>query len=115
MTRTPLPHRRPSITREVVWQDDKGSQRFTVTIGFDPDTGAPREVFAGGKTGTHIAAMVGDWCITASKALQRGEDPAALAQSLHKIPAPFGPGDAPASPFGAIASAIVEAAQEVFP
>lgn len=115
MTRQPLPHRRPSITREVVWQDALGAHAFTVTIGFDPETGTPREVFAGGKTGTQIAAMVGDWCITASKALQRGEDPAALAQSLHKVPAPFAPGDAHASPFGAIAAAIVEAAQEVLP
>jgi len=114
MTRSPLPQRRPSVTRELIWHDAKGSQTFTVTIGFDPTTGAVREVFAGGKTGTHIAAMVGDWCITASKLLQRGEAPAALLASLHKVPAPFGEGETHASPFGAIAEALV-AEQEALP
>lgn len=111
MTRTRLPARRPSITREVVWTRDHTRHRFQVTVGFDPDTGRPLEVFATGKAGSDMAAVIADGCVVVSHALQRGALPAELGRSMLKVPPPFA-GDnveaAPASVLGAIVQALVE-------
>ena len=111
MTRHHLPHRRPSLTIPAVWQ----GQAFTVTVGFDPATGAPLEVFAGEAKGAMLATL-GDACVALSIALQHGATPAALAKSMGRIPdwvirdGDMVQIDAPASPIGAILAAVMEAA-----
>jgi hypothetical protein len=99
MTRATLPHRRPNITRSTEWDN----HTFTVTIGFDLETGQPAEVFADTLKGGQMAATLADACVIISIALQHGIGVDALGRSLGRVPAWNG-GDntAPASPVGAI-------------
>lgn len=106
--RTKLPPRRPSVTRDIIWLTDHAEHRFTVTIGFNPETGQPLEVFAGGKTGSDMAHVIADACVLVSLALQHGALPGVLGASLQKVPR-LALGDnvcAPASPVGAIVAAL---------
>lgn len=126
MTRTRLPNRRPSVTREIEF----GGRRFAVTAGFDvPDAGQQvilREVFTKGassgdaKEGQDLANIIDDASVMVSLALQYGARPAALAKSVGRLPsAPLTPGDLdrsdggaparePASIIGAIVDLLVE-------
>lgn len=111
MTRHLLPTRRPNLTHVVSW----GGHEFTVTVGFDPATGQPREVFADTAKGGHMQATIADACVWASIALQHGVTPEGLAKSLGEVPVLVGDAEGrgttrPASPLGAIADLLVEVA-----
>ena len=68
-------------------------QTFTCCIGFDPETGQPRELFlSGGKQGSQIDALLSDAATAISVALQFGVLPSALAKSIGRLP------DLPVSP-----------------
>ncbi len=107
--RTVLPHRRSNITRAVEWD----GHAFTVTIGLDPATWQPVEVFADTAKGGQMAATLADACVVISIALQHGIGVEALGKSLGRVPAWNG-GDntAPASPVGAIVEAILAEVRE---
>ena len=106
MTRTRLPHRRRSETREL----RHAGHAFSVTVGFDP-AAQPLEVFADGRT-SQLGQAIADACVAISLALQQGCPPEVLAQAMGRMPDPArGPSaSAPASPLGAIAEALAEAA-----
>lgn len=107
MTRTPLPNRRPSISVDTCW----GGHPITVTVGFDPVSGATMEVFANTPEGGQMQAVIADACVWASIALQYGVPPDALAKSLGLVPDPLRGKDAtaPASPLGVIAAVLTNA------
>ena len=78
-----LPGRRPSLKQEL----QVGGQSFTVDIGFDPETGAPCEVFLNaGKEGSLLNALLADAAVVISVALQCGIEPADLAKSVGRLP-----------------------------
>lgn len=108
MTRATLPARRPATTIATEWQ----GHAFTVTIGFDPATAAPREVFADTAKGGHMQHTVADACVLVSIALQHGISPTALAKSLSRVPDLMSGSGAvlPGSPIGTILDLIGEAA-----
>ncbi len=105
--RTRLPNRRPAHTATL----DVGGQTLTATVGFDPATGQPRELFlSGGKRGSSLDAILADAAVVISIALQNDIPAAALAKSIGRLPAgPVAPSDLdqpqteklPASPIGA--------------
>ncbi|KKL27275.1 hypothetical protein LCGC14_2386790, partial [marine sediment metagenome] len=107
MTRARLPNRRDSELETLVVD----GQRFEVCVGFDPETGRPREVFLnGGKEGSDFDAMLSDAATVISVALQHGVPLAELAKSVGRAPelstAPgsflqLAAGTEPASPIGA--------------
>ncbi len=102
-----LPNRRPSHT-ETLTAD---GQAFTATVGFEPESGQPRELFlSAGKEGSMLNALLADAAVVISIALQNGIPAAALAKSVGRLPAgPVAPVDldhapgqkVPASPIGA--------------
>ena len=100
--RTSLPPRRPSETFELA----VGGQTMLVTIGFDPATDRPRELFMSGeKQGNDFDAMLADIAVALSVALQHNVSAAALAKSVGRLPlatAPFAVGTEPASAVGAV-------------
>ena len=82
-TRTRLPNRRECHieTLEVT------GQTFSCCIGFDPETGQPRELFLnGGKEGSQVDALLSDAATAISIALQYGVPPSALAKSIGRLP-----------------------------
>lgn len=105
MTRATLPSRRPNATRAVRWD----GHEFSVTIGFDPATGQPAEVFADVAKGGQMQCTIADACVLTSIALQHGITPADLAKSLGRVPVFTGDEGAtgPASPVGAVVEAIL--------
>jgi ribonucleoside-diphosphate reductase alpha chain len=105
MTRATLPTRRPNCTVSVDWQ----GRPLDVTIGFDPATGQPREVFANTPKGGDMQAALADASVILSIALQHGIAPADLGKSLGRVPVLWGDEGAtqPASPVGAIVEAIL--------
>ncbi|PRX29007.1 hypothetical protein SAMN05216257_10488 [Meinhardsimonia xiamenensis] len=77
-----LPERRPSETRVISWRGGE----IAVTIGLDPATGAPREVFASGfRYGSDVAAALDDACVVISLALQWGARAEDLQRSLGRV------------------------------
>ncbi len=102
-----LPDRRPSETHTL----SVGNQTVTATVGFDPESGQPRELFlVAGKEGSLLNALLADAAVVVSIALQHGIPAAALAKSIGRLPAsPVTPADlesprpgrVPASPIGA--------------
>ncbi len=102
-----LPNRRPAHT-ETLRVDGQAS---TASVGFDPESGQPRELFlTAGKEGSMLNALLADAAVVVSVALQYGVPAAALAKSIGRIPAgPVTPADlegprhgrVPASPLGA--------------
>jgi len=142
--RTRLPDRRIAELHDLVLE----RWIVTVDIGFDRPGGRPLEVFldrarrnfdhpgerpleallAGGG-GFDVAAMLADFAVQTSVALQHGIPPAALAKSIGRVPAaapvigePPDPGALdrpgrrgprlPASVFGAVLDLLCEAAGE---
>ena len=82
-TRTRLPNRRRLITETLV----VGGQAIEASVGFDPATGQPRELFlTGAKDGTDLAAILDDASVVLSVALQHGIPPAALVRSVARLP-----------------------------
>ena len=81
--RTRLPDRRPSHVETL----EVGGQVITVSIGLDPATGQPREVFLnGGKEGSQFDAMLADVATAPSVSLQFGTPLHALAKSMGRAP-----------------------------
>ena len=108
MTRARLPNRRPNHLETL----EVNGQTFEVCVGFDPETGRPREVFLnGGKEGSDFDAMLADAATVISVALQYGVPAEALVKSIGRLPnLPTSPGSVaqvfftgtePASPIGA--------------
>ena len=106
MTRATLPNVRSNVTRTVHWE----GHEFSVTIGFDPDTWQPAEVFADTQKGGQMHVTIADACVWASIAMQHGVTPADLAKSLGEVPVIGAPKGTvgPASPLGAIVEAIMQ-------
>jgi hypothetical protein len=78
-----LPNRRPSHTETL----EVAGQAFTATVGFDPKTDRPCEVFlTAGKEGSLINAMLADAAVAISVALQHGVSAKALAKSIGRLP-----------------------------
>ncbi len=102
-----LPNRRPSHTETL----EVGGQAFTATIGFDPESGQPCELFLDAhKRDSMFGSMLADAAVVISVALQHGVSGEALARSVGRLPAgPVAPADldgapgqkVPASPIGA--------------
>lgn len=106
-SRQHLQNRRPSHTETL----EVAGQSFTATVGFDPESGRPRELFlTAGKEGSLINALLADAAVAISVALQHGVPAQALAKSVGRLPeGPVTPADLdrdrferlPASPIGA--------------
>lgn len=111
MTRSRLPDRRPNVTTERQW----GVHIITVTVGFDPATGDPRECFANVKKGGDLQAMVADACVAISIALQSGTGAAELAKSMSRVPDYMNGAEAtaPGSVMGTILEAVLSATVDV--
>ncbi len=102
-----LPNRRPSHTETLA----VAGQTFTATVGFDPATCRPCEVFlTGGKEGSTLDALLADAAVVISVALQHGVSAKALAKSIGRLPEmattpadldQAQPARLPASPIGA--------------
>ena len=102
-----LPNRRHSHSETL----EVDGQSFTATVGFDPESGQPRELFlTAGKEGSLLNALLADAAVVISIALQHGVTAAALAKSVGRLPAgqvapvdlDYAPGQkVPASPIGA--------------
>lgn len=105
MTRALLPHRRPNVTLSIEWN----GHPLDVTIGFDPQTAQPQEVFANTPKGGDMQAALADACVLISIALQHGIAPTDLAKSLGRVPVLWGDEGqtGPASPIGAVVETIL--------
>ncbi len=107
-SRARLPNRRPSHSETL----EVGGQKVIATVGFDPETGQPRELFmSAGKEGSLLNALLADAAVVISVALQHGVPGEALARSVGRLPAgPVAPTEldhapgqkVPASPIGAV-------------
>jgi hypothetical protein len=98
MARHRLPHRRPNLTVDLLFD----GTRYAVTVGYRLD-GRPGEVFTHGpKVGSMLDALLDDACIAVSLLLQHGLAPAALASSMGRL----GDDRAPASIIGALADLL---------
>ena len=105
--RARLPNRRPSHTETL----EVDGQTFEATVGFDSESGQPRELFmTAGKEGSMLNALLADAAVPISVALQRGVPAAALAKSVGRSPnlstmlgslAQLAAGSQAASPIGA--------------
>jgi hypothetical protein len=106
VTRTQLPNRRPNLTIDL---EHKGLT-FNVSVGFDPVSGAPMEVFGTtNRAGSDFAFLLADACVVLSIALQNGIQPSALSKTMQWVPV-VGSAEKtqePASPIGAILVALV--------
>lgn len=106
MVRTQLPNRRPNMTLDL----EHRGMTFQVSVGFDPTTGAPMEVFGStSKAGSDFAILLADACVILSIALQRGSLPSELSKTMQWAPV-VGVADKtsePASVIGAILVALV--------
>ena len=98
--RRKLPNRRPNVSLEF----ETEGRAYTVTVGFDPSTAQPREIFiSDAKAGSGMDATLNDASILASLALQFGRTPQELATAMSRLGALHQPLEAaqPASPLGA--------------
>ncbi len=105
--RIKLPNRRPSHSETL----EVDGQSFEATVGFDPESGQPRELFlTAGKEGSLLNSLLAYAAVVISIALQHGIPAAALTKSVGRLPAgPVTPADlegprpgrVPASPIGA--------------
>ena len=113
MTRTRIATRRPSVTRDVTWTTTHGSQSFSLTFGFHPETARLSEVFYsdGQRVGSQLQHEISDGCVLISLLLQHGATPDAIGHSLSRIPV-LGQ-DAPASVIGAIVEARRQEAERM--
>lgn len=108
---TPARRRLPNRRDNRIETLEVAGQRFQVCVGFDPETGAPREIFLnGGKEGSQVDALLSDAATCISVALQFGVPICALAKSVGRAPDlstmpgsldQLNAGRQPASPIGA--------------
>ena len=99
--RQQLPQRRPNQTVELTHDN----MAFSVTLGYDPVTGEPREVFTHGvKVGSTMDGILNDTCILLSILLQYGAKPSSFVGSMGRL----GDGVAPSSIIGVIADVLAE-------
>jgi len=104
MTRCRLPHRRPSITAELVHD----GHAYAASVGFDPSDGRVGEVFThGAKVGSAMDGILDDACVALSLLLQHGIEPSALTSSMGRL----GDGTSPASIIGALADLLAREAK----
>jgi hypothetical protein len=102
--RNRLPDRRPNETVDLEFD----GTRYAVTVGYDPASRLPGEVFThGAKVGSAMDALLDDACVTLSLLLQHGIAPAELAASMGRL----GDRKSPASVIGAIADLLAERAR----
>ena len=120
--RTRLPDRRPSETVPIEAGAAPNTVKAHATVGYDPATGQPREIFldgkAGIKTGSPMEALLADASAVVSVALQHGVPAVALAHSLARLGSPDNPGavtDAPGSILGAAIDLLVAEAETATP
>jgi len=99
MTRAIINTRRPNVTMQADWQ----GHQITVTVGFDPSTGEPCEVFADTINGGNMADTIKDACTWASLLLQHGC--ADIGRSLATVMEYTG-AETAASPLGVIAECV---------
>jgi hypothetical protein len=107
VNRARLPNRRPCHTESL----EVDGQTFEATVGFDPQSGQPREIFlSGGKQGSMMDSLLNDAAVIISVALQHSISIEALVKSVGRVPsgmvAPADldrvqPGRMPASTIGA--------------
>lgn len=104
-TRRRLPDRRPGVIETIAI----GGRPYDADVGFDPATGAPREIFlSGAKAGTDMAAILADTSVVVSVALQHGIPASVLARSISRVPVlPDEPARMPASVIGAALDLLV--------
>ena len=79
--RSRLPNRRPSVTRRI---EAAGIAAYA-TIGFNPATGVPSEIFMSpcdSPVGSSVEALISDLAVVISVALQHGVPPEALSWSV---------------------------------
>lgn len=105
MPRAVLPTHRPSVTVEAEWQ----GHPIIVSVGLDPATASPREVFANTPSGGALQTSLADACVVISIALQHGVPAADLGKSLAREPGWHNGSQitAPASHVGAIMDAVL--------
>lgn len=67
---TDLPNRRPCVNVGIGERD--GREMFVASVGFNPETGAPCEVFitARGKSGTDVDQLLYELGVSVSKIMQ---------------------------------------------
>lgn len=107
--RTRLPNRRPSTTDTIT----AGDQAVDATVGFDPASGRPAELFIAGSKGD-LALILDDVAVIISVALQHGLPAAALAKSVARLPtAPLAPPYEPAPHERPPAASLVGAALDL--
>ena len=83
MTRDRLPNRRPNESETL----EVNGKKFEACVGFDPESGWPREVFlTGGKEGSHDAAILSDVATIISVSIQHGVPLTALVKSVGRLP-----------------------------
>ena len=117
--RRPLPNRRPSVNwkvrRPVSFADPSaGETTFFVTVGFDPETLRPMDVFyaEGFRSGSDLEFTTVDACIVISIAMQHGVRAEEMARSLSRRERADGShGDASVLPL--ILRAVAEARDEL--
>ena len=99
--RKKMPNRRPMAT----WNIEFELQQLTGTIGYDLETGIPREAFFGtrAKAGTLLDGLLYDAGVLLSLALQYGTPATALAKSVARLE-----DGSPASPVGELIDVIVK-------
>ena len=78
-----LPNRRPAMTTTIEFEQ----QKLCGTIGYDPETGLPREAFFStrAKSGTLMDGLLYDAGVLLSLALQYGTPATALAKSVARL------------------------------
>ena len=96
-----MPNRRPTAT----WNIEFEQQKLTGTIGYDPETGRPREAFFStrAKAGTLLDGLLYGAGVLLSLALQYGTPATALAKSVARLE-----DGKPASPVGELIDVIVK-------
>ena len=86
VSRTRPPDRRPTITSMI----DGGGIRAHATIGYDPETFAPIEIFlrpsSGARAGSMMDMLCDDISVLLSLMLQHGMRPEAILPSLGRFP-----------------------------
>lgn len=119
MTRRKIPNRRPSMNRKVErpvsFADPMaGESTFFLTIGFDPKSLSPVEVFyaEGFRTGSDLEFLMIDACIVISLALQHGIPAKAMNGSLSKRRLPNGE-EVDASLLALILRAVIDVEGEI--
>ena len=96
-----LPSRRPSLTETIEWQ----GRPIALSVGFSPD-GRPLELFArAGKPDSDLDCVVDDIAVALSRLLQHGDQLAAIAGGVGRLPS-----GEPSSVAGAIIDAALRLA-----